>query len=106
MQLCKGTVLYGEFVKEINTLKTDAACTSDEKMPFRYTLQVIDALQLGDISLGNMKFKERFVNTLIIRYKNKYSDQISVFKCRLCASRENFREDSLRVSRVLFRIPI
>lgn len=85
MQLCKGTVLYGEFVKEISTLKTDASCTSDEKMPFRYTLQVIDALQLGDKFLGNMKFKERFVIFFITICKNKYFDQISFFKRRLCA---------------------
>lgn len=59
MQLCKGTVLYGEFVKEVNEIKTDGSNTLNEKRRNRYALHVIDALQLGEQSLGNMRFKER-----------------------------------------------
>lgn len=59
LQLCKGTVLYGELVKEISSLKSDEIFAPNEKHKYRYTLHVIDALQLGEKSLANLRFKER-----------------------------------------------
>ncbi|VEN43647.1 unnamed protein product [Callosobruchus maculatus] len=56
LALGRGTVLYGEFVKESVKLKNRNA---EEKCSFRYSLHVIDALQLGDKSLMNLSFKER-----------------------------------------------
>lgn len=57
MQLCKGTVLYGEFVKEKIEPKLNEI--SDRNQIYRYTLHVVDALQLGEMSLINMRFNER-----------------------------------------------
>nr|XP_023021748.1 cap-specific mRNA (nucleoside-2'-O-)-methyltransferase 1 isoform X2 [Leptinotarsa decemlineata] len=53
LQLCMGTLLYGEFVKErvINETK--------ENSTFRYSLHVIDALRLGDKNVFELTFTER-----------------------------------------------
>lgn len=59
LQLCKGTLLYGEFVKEKIETKTNETSSSERKQSYRYTLHVVDALQLGEMSLVNMRFNER-----------------------------------------------
>ncbi|CAH1979734.1 unnamed protein product [Acanthoscelides obtectus] len=56
LALGRGTVLYGEFVKETVKLKNRNA---EEKCSFRYSLHVIDALQLADKSLTDLSFNER-----------------------------------------------
>nr|CAH7758069.1 unnamed protein product [Callosobruchus chinensis] len=56
LTLGRGTVLYGEFVKEGVKLKNKDA---GENCSFRYSLHVIDALQLEDKCLMNLSFKER-----------------------------------------------
>lgn len=60
LQLCKGTLLYGECVREnIEPKPTKSEATNQESY-YKYTLQVIDALRLGDQSLSNMRFEERY----------------------------------------------
>lgn len=53
LQLCKGTLLYGEIVNEINISDIDGTET------IKPTLQVIDALRLGDVSLTDLPYGER-----------------------------------------------
>ncbi|CAG9816211.1 unnamed protein product [Phaedon cochleariae] len=55
IHLCKGTLLFGEFVKEKCTTKIEG----QEVEGLRYSLHVIDALRLGDTNLGKMSFIER-----------------------------------------------
>lgn len=54
MQLSKGTLLYGEFVREKVALKEDP-----NSELYKYSLHVIDALQLGEKKLLNVKYTER-----------------------------------------------
>ncbi|GJQ76908.1 hypothetical protein Trydic_g15109 [Trypoxylus dichotomus] len=53
MHLNKGTVLFGELVKE----KCISIRTGEETIKF--SLHVIDALRLGDVSLADLPFEER-----------------------------------------------
>ena len=53
LHLCKGTLLYGEIVNEINISATDGTES------IKPTLQVIDALRLGNLSLTDLPYGER-----------------------------------------------
>lgn len=50
VRLPKGSILFGELVKEY---------TSVEEQRFRRSLHVIDALRLGDTSLADLPYNER-----------------------------------------------
>ncbi|KAJ8919707.1 hypothetical protein NQ315_006235 [Exocentrus adspersus] len=58
LHLVKGTLLYGELVKEVNVFNKSVDVNSDAQST-RFSLQVVDALRLGDKSLSNLRFKER-----------------------------------------------
>lgn len=58
VQLVRGTLLYGELVKECNVFKKDVNVNPDGR-GFKYSLHVVDALRLGEKSLSDLKFKER-----------------------------------------------
>ncbi|KAF2902960.1 hypothetical protein ILUMI_03229 [Ignelater luminosus] len=53
LKLIRGTLLYGEMVKET------VAIQECEKLVQKHSLHVIDALRLGDTSLADLPFKER-----------------------------------------------
>ncbi|KAG5882165.1 hypothetical protein JTB14_002889 [Gonioctena quinquepunctata] len=54
LELCRGTLLYGEFVKEM----VHKAQSNNEET-IKYSLHVIDALRLGEKSLEDLPFDER-----------------------------------------------
>lgn len=54
LNLVKGTLLFGEFVKEICTYHP--GCETFEE---RYSLHVIDAIRLGDMDLRSYTYSER-----------------------------------------------
>ncbi|CAG9855807.1 unnamed protein product [Phyllotreta striolata] len=56
IQLSKHTLCYGEFVKETCITKSE---TNNEIENVRYSLHIIDAIQLGDCNLTNMNFSKR-----------------------------------------------
>lgn len=59
LHLVRGTILYGELVKEKHYMENGAG-----KMGLKYSLHVIDALRLGDLYLTDLKFEERCVNSV------------------------------------------
>lgn len=59
LHLVRGTVLYGEFVKEKIHSKSQSSDSEAENECYRYSLHVIDALRLGDQSVTELKFHER-----------------------------------------------
>ncbi|XP_044272815.1 cap-specific mRNA (nucleoside-2'-O-)-methyltransferase 1 isoform X2 [Tribolium madens] len=54
LQLVRGTLLYGELVKEKCSMENSVG-----KVGYKYSLHVIDALRLGDLYLTDLKFDER-----------------------------------------------
>ncbi|XP_018567759.1 cap-specific mRNA (nucleoside-2'-O-)-methyltransferase 1 isoform X2 [Anoplophora glabripennis] len=58
LQLVKGTLLYGELVKEWNIFRKDISVDPDAQS-YKQSLHVVDALRLGDTNMSNLKFKER-----------------------------------------------
>lgn len=56
VQLSRGTLVYGEFVKEKCTTKS----LQDQEIEYiQYSLHIIDALQLGEQNLSDLDFSER-----------------------------------------------
>ncbi|RZC32066.1 cap-specific mRNA (nucleoside-2'-O-)-methyltransferase 1, partial [Asbolus verrucosus] len=58
LQLTRGTLLYGELVKE-DFIAKNTCILNIELQQHKYSLHVIDALRLGDVSLVDLKFEER-----------------------------------------------
>jgi ATP-dependent DNA ligase len=58
LQLCRGTLLYGELVKE-KSFSNNNSDEEAEKEEYKFSLHVIDAIQLGDHNLSNLNFEER-----------------------------------------------
>ncbi|XP_072399860.1 cap-specific mRNA (nucleoside-2'-O-)-methyltransferase 1 isoform X1 [Diabrotica undecimpunctata] len=56
IQLCRGTLLYGEFVKEKCVTRTGV---NKETESTKYSLHIIDALYLGEKSLIDLSFFKR-----------------------------------------------
>lgn len=57
VQLSRGTLVYGEFVKEKCTTKS----LQDQEIEYiQYSLHIIDALQLGEQNLSDLDFSERY----------------------------------------------
>lgn len=54
LHLFPGTVLYGEMTKEIITTHQE-----DDNKFEKFSLHVIDAIKLGDVSLMDLPFNER-----------------------------------------------
>lgn len=56
IQLCNGTVVYGEFVNEKCVTRVNGNKRSES---MRYSLHIIDGLRLGEKNLKNLTFSER-----------------------------------------------
>lgn len=59
LQLIRGTLLFGEMVKE-TVIERSTESQECEKLIQKHSLHVIDALRLGDTSLADLPFKERY----------------------------------------------
>ncbi|XP_063919988.1 cap-specific mRNA (nucleoside-2'-O-)-methyltransferase 1 isoform X2 [Zophobas morio] len=100
LQLIRGTLLYGELVKE----KYYAKDSSDQPQ-YKYSLHVIDALRLGDLNLADLDFEQRKnliqlyckavnhefrTNTIRIRYK--CANELLSLTQNLCVSKDKTGE--------------
>jgi cap1 methyltransferase len=101
LQLCRGTLLYGELVKE-KSFSNNNSDEEAEKEEYKFSLHVVDAIQLGDHNLSNLNFEERnswiqiyckAINhefkTNTIRIRPKIINKLHSLPANFCLRRDN-----------------